>query len=132
MTTHKLPTPSSKFYQVRDDLLILHKELITFERQRYESLYGRIEGSGDFLGIVMQHPAFTWLRRFSELIVAYDEYMQDKPTLKIMSEDQIFAYTKKLIIPNETGDEFEQKYFVAIQNAPHIALLHSKLKQALA
>lgn len=129
MNSDELSQPTNIFYQVRDLLLELHKELLLFERTNYESIHGRITTNGDFLTIIMSHSSFSWLRKLSELIVLFDEYIHQKASTKEINENQIFDYTKKLLLPDENGEEFAKKYFTAIQKEPGIAILQLKIKQ---
>ncbi len=51
--------------ELRHTLLDLHKSLLDAQRIRYERDHGRISTSGEFLGLVLEHPAFAWLRTLS-------------------------------------------------------------------
>ena len=56
----------------RNMLLTLHKSLIDFERARYEQLHGPV-GPAQFLNLLLEDQGFSWLRKFSTLIVEIDE-----------------------------------------------------------
>ena len=58
--------------QLRRAVLELHKALMDAQRIRYERLHGRIATNGEFLGLVLEHPQFAWLRALSALIARLD------------------------------------------------------------
>ena len=47
---------------LRHTLLELHKAMLGVQRIEYERANGRIETSGEFLGLVLNHPDFEWIR----------------------------------------------------------------------
>lgn len=118
---------TEKFIPLRDHLLDLHRALLTFEKHKYEGVYGRIATNGEYLALVMDHIHFKWLRQLSELIVLIDEMIQPKepwPADKITS---LLQTTQMLLIPNEMGSEFNQKYHVATQNDPVATMAHGQV-----
>ena len=58
--------------EVRRSLLDLHKALLDAQQIRYEREHGRVRSSGELLGLVLEHPAFAWLRSLSALIARLD------------------------------------------------------------
>src|SRR6516225_7032041 len=62
---------------LRHALLDLHKALMDAQRIAYERTHGRIATSGEFLGLVLEHPEFAWLRSLSALIARLDEWLDD-------------------------------------------------------
>ena len=62
--------------EVRHALLALHKALLDAQRIRYEREHGRIESSFQFLGLVVEHPEFAWIRSLSALIAEMDEWSE--------------------------------------------------------
>lgn len=113
-------------------LLALHKELLGFERKQYESINGSVGSSGNFLGILMNHPSFNWLRKLSGLIVMVDEIIDPSEKNKIeQSPREILLDIEKLLQPDEQGQEFAQKYHTAIHNEPTIAMAHGQAMNEL-
>lgn len=113
-------------------LLALHKELLEFEKKNYETLHGKIGSSGTFLSLLMNDPAFNWLRKLSGLIVMIDEIIDpsEKNTIE-QSPREILLDIEKLLQPDEQGQEFAQKYHTAIHHEPTIAIAHGQAMNEL-
>jgi hypothetical protein len=62
---------------LRHALLDLYKSLMDAQRVAYERTHGRISTSNKFLGLVLEHPEFAWLRELSALIARLDEWMEE-------------------------------------------------------
>src|SRR5207342_2724549 len=63
---------------LRDGLLILHKSLLELERAVYERDVAPITSTGQYLNLVLEDPAFQWLRELSAFIVIIDEALAQK------------------------------------------------------
>ena len=117
--------------EIRQSLLHLHKTLLDSEREIYERRHGRIETSVRFLELLMHDPWFDWLHRLSELIVQIDEMLDaDEPPGK-RGLDGVIDQTKGLLAPSENGDEFQRKYFTALQQSPEVVLAHGEVVRLL-
>lgn len=116
-----------KFVPLRDHLLDLHRSLLTFEKHKYEGVYGRIATNGEYLALVMDHVHFKWLRQLSELIVLIDEMIQAKEPWHEDKVTTLLQATQMLLVPNEMGSEFQQKYHVATQNNPAATMAHGQV-----
>ena len=116
---------------VRKVLLSLHKTLLDFEREAYEREQGKIGNSYEFLNLVMSDPWFAWLRRLSELIVEMDELLADRKSPQETTASALIQQSKMLLTPVESGDEFQRKYFVAMQQSPEVVLAHAEFAKAL-
>lgn len=112
-------------------LLRLHKALLDNERDIYEQTYGRVSG-GELYRLVLNHEQFAWLRPISELIVRIDELLDADDPLTIDDAESLFAQTRSLLSPSESGAGFDRKYFDALQREPAAVLAHREVKQALA
>ena len=121
--------------QLRQGLLRLHKILLELERTAYERGRGRISNSYEYLQLVLKDPWFDWLHRVSELIVQIDETLEtansDTPSTE---EDALALITraKLLLVPAESGSEFQKNYFLALQQSPDVVLLHAEMMRILA
>jgi hypothetical protein len=115
--------------QLRQGLLELHKTLLNLERAEYEQTWGPVATPARFFELVTTHPAFKWLRSLSELIISLDE-LADKPDPTANLPD-LLLYTKALLTPNESGNEFARKYQAALQKHPGVAVAHGHVMQAL-
>jgi hypothetical protein len=116
---------------VRDVLLRLHKTLLDFEREAYERARGKISNSYEFLNLVMSDPWFAWLRRLSELIVEIDELLADRESPQELTGTALIQQSKMLLTPVETGNEFQRKYFEAVQQSPEVVLAHAEFAKVL-
>lgn len=124
---HRLP-------QVRQQLLALHRALLTSQRVGYERVHGRLS-SGAFLEQVVHAPEFAWLQPMTALIVSLDEALD--LTKSATSEDAAqveaayLADAKKLLVVNAEGSDFERHYAAALQEAPEVVLEHGALVRLL-
>lgn len=118
---------------LRQGLLRLHKTLLDLERRDYERARGPIGNSYEFLQLVLKDPWFDWLHRLSELIVQIDETLDshaEKPATEADAK-ALVERAKALLVPAETGSEFQKNYFLALQQSPDVVLLHSEIVKLL-
>jgi hypothetical protein len=118
---------------LRQGLLRLHKTLLDLERRDYERARGRIGNSYEFLQLVLKDPWFDWLHRLSELIVQIDETLDSHSETPATEADAkaLIERAKALLVPAETGSEFQKNYFLALQQSPDVVLLHSEVIKLL-
>lgn len=116
---------------VRGVLLSLHKTLLDYERDAFEREQGKISNSYEFLNLVMSDPWFAWLRRLSELIVEMDELLASRESPRETTGAALISQSKILLTPLEAGDEFQRKYFAAMQQSPEVVLAHAEFAKAL-
>jgi len=119
--------------ELRHGLLRLHKLLLDLERRDYERARGRINNSYEFLQLVLKDPWFDWLHRLSELIVQIDETLDPHTETPATEADAkaLMERAKALLVPAETGSEFQKNYFLALQQSPDVVLLHSEVVKLL-
>jgi hypothetical protein len=117
--------------EVRRVLLRLHKSLLDFERLGYEREHGRIDNSYEFLNLVMHNPWFAWLRHLSELIVQIDEALDTREPTNESTAAALIEEARLLIVPTESGSEFQQKYFASVQQSPEVVLAHAEFAKLL-
>jgi hypothetical protein len=126
------PAPEPLLRRLRElrlALLRLHKTLLDAEREVYERVYGQVSG-GELLQLVIGDEHFAWLHAFSELIVQIDELLDaDEPTAP--EAESLLTQARALLRPSEEGDEFERKYFAALQRGPDAILAHREVAQVL-
>ena len=116
---------------VRTALLRLHKTLLDFERAGYERVHGALGNSYQFLQLVMSDPWFAWLRQLSELIVEMDELLAAKETPNEATGAALIQNARMLLIPAESGSEFQKKYFAAMQQSPEVVVAHAEFAKVL-
>lgn len=124
-------TTVEKLRAVRHVLLRLHKSLLDFERQSYERGHGRINNSYEFLNLVMQNPWFAWLRQLSELIVQMDELLDAREGAAETTAVALIEEARLLLTPAELGEEFQRKYFAAVQQSPEVVIAHAEFARVL-
>ncbi len=112
-------------------LLTVHKSLLDHERVRYEQAHGKIGSSGELLQLVIGDPWFAWLRAASGAIVQIDEFLESKTPADPREGEALLAQSRTLMIPSESGNEFQRQYFRSIQESPEIAHLQGEWKRAL-
>lgn len=117
--------------RVRTVLLRLHKTLLDFERAAYEREHGTIGNSYQFLQLVMNDRGFAWLRQLSELIVEMDELLAAKETPNENTGAALIQQASMLLTPAESGSEFQQKYFAAMQQSPEVVVAHAEFAKVL-
>lgn len=114
----------------RNMLLTLHKSLIDFERARYEQLHGPV-GPAQFLNLLLEDQSFSWLRKFSTLIVEIDEMfdLKDGVTSEMVSAN--LSKVKELIGMTDADGNFGSRYLFALQNSSESAETQAKLQGLL-
>jgi hypothetical protein len=100
-------------------LLRLHKSLLDDERVQFERVRGRIESSGEFLQLVLHDEWFAYLRPLSALVVQIDELLDAEAATK-EEAGALIAQARAMLKPSETGNEFERRYYAAIQRDPDV------------
>ena len=126
----QLSEPTSQLMKdLRRGLLRLHKILLDQERAAYERGHGTVS-SGEMLQLVINHEQFAWLHAISELIVRVDEALEAKePATTEEDAEALLAQAQSLLIPAETGNEFQRKYYAALQSEPAAVLAHREVIQ---
>jgi hypothetical protein len=114
---------------LRRTLLHLHKTLLDWERAAYERVHGRVSGH-ELLHAILNDPQFVWLRPVSELIVRIDETLEnDVPGGAGTQASQgdvsaIITQARTLVVPDETGNRYAQRYHTALQEHPDAVFAH--------
>lgn len=130
--TEQLSTAArERLRALRLALLRLHKSLLDAERVSFERRHGRVEGSGEFLQLVTNHPWFAWLRALSELVVQFDELLELEEA-GAADAGSLLKRTRELLRPSDEGDAFARRYFEALQNNPEVVLAHAEAARHLA
>ncbi len=117
--------------QLRDLLLEQHKILIHREREEYEKAHGPVGGPGQFLRLLLNEPAFAWLKQISTLVVEIDEALSRKSTAGQTEADALLVQAGDLMRPRETGSDFQVRYNWAVQESPEVTILQCKIERLL-
>ncbi|MBD3884793.1 hypothetical protein IFO70_23950 [Phormidium tenue FACHB-886] len=132
MVSDSFDTSFQQLRELRPKLLRLHKALLDSERITYEQRHGRIQSSGEFLRLVIDHEWFSWLRPISQFIVQIDEVLKAKEPVTLSQVTDLLNQARLLLQPSEDGTPMEKRYFHAIQRDPAIAMMHGEISQLLA
>ena len=112
--------------QLRHTLLELHKAMLDAQRIEYERAHGRIETSGEFLGLVLNHPEFEWIRALSALIAQLDEWAEEMETASPAEYDGIVEALRSLIRPEGANAAFSARYWRMVEDVPGVTVAHVK------
>ncbi len=110
--------------QLRNGLLRLHKSLLDSERASYERDVARITSTGQYLGLVLNDPWFSWLHDLSQFIVMVDETLDLEEPATAEDAGRLIAQARDLVSPSEGGVGFKRRYFEALQRDPAAVLAH--------
>jgi hypothetical protein len=116
---------------LRHALLELHKAMLDAQRIRYERTHGRIESSGKFLQLVVQDPAFEWIRALSALIAQLDQWADDSETASDQQLSSILEALRALIRPEGKNADFTRRYWEMIEDDPDVTVGHVKVWRLL-
>lgn len=108
----------------RKGLVRVHKTLIDLERVRYEKVHGRVENTGRLLQLLLEDPAFGWVRPLSSLIVRMDAVLADEAALQPAEVAPLVDEARRYLRPDPEGAEFARRYDQAIQESPDVVLAH--------
>jgi hypothetical protein len=114
----------------RDLLLKLHKNLVDHERAIWEGINGQVT-AGQFLNVLLEDPDFSWLRKFSTLIVDIDEMFAAKDGSSTEAVDLHLQKLHELISMKDEDEEFKAKYQAALQQDLDAAARQGELRLLL-
>ena len=121
---------TEKLRNVRNLLLKQHKTLLDREREFYEGIHGKLT-AGAFLNVILEDGDFSWLRKFSMLIVEIDELFAAKGGYDPAMIDANLVASKELIDLVGGDEMFNAKYEFALQHNEEAASLHGEIVDAL-
>lgn len=107
-------TNADRLRDARDLLLKLHKNLVDHERAIWEGINGPAT-PGQFLNVLLEDPDFSWLRKFSTLIVDIDEMFAQKDGFSTDAVELHLTKLKDLISMKDEDEAFLAKYQAALQ-----------------
>jgi hypothetical protein len=127
-----VPDFRTRLKTLRDGLLRLHKSLLELERAAYERDVAPITSTGQYLNLVMDDPAFKWLRELSAFVVMIDEALAQKaPPLAEADAERFVAQARALLSPAEEGIGFARHYFDIMQREAGAVLAHRDMLQVM-
>jgi hypothetical protein len=116
---------------LRHSVLALHKALLDAQRIRYEREHGRISTSGEFLGLVLEHPSFAWLRTLSALIARIDEWIEEEAEKPAGELPDLIEALRSLIAREGGHPTFGAPYWLIVNEVPAVLVEHVKLWRLL-
>jgi hypothetical protein len=119
--------------EVRHAMLELHRRMIDAQRIQYERLHGRIATTNEFLGLVLEHPEFEWIRALSALVAQLDEWRENEEANAADEEDfeAILETLRRLVQRNGPNTQFAARYWEMIDSTPEVLIEHVKLTRIL-
>ena len=112
---------------LRHSVLELHRALRDALRVRYEREHGRIESAGQFLGIILNHPDFDWLRELSALIAQLDEWLEGGEEASDEEFEGLLATLRSMIQVGGPNTRFNKPYWQLVEEVPEVLVEHVKL-----
>lgn len=100
-------------------LLHLHKNLVDLARNNYERSYGKIS-SGKFLNLLISNEEFSWLRKFSILIVEIDEMFDLDDGYEEKHLDTNIKKIRELLSLNSEDQDFNTKFTKVLEKNQQI------------
>lgn len=111
-------------------LLSLHGILLDRERRAYEERHGFV-ASRELLHLLLHDERFSWLRSLSSMIAKIDEVVDADEPLPPESLQSAFREARRLL-KSGTGGDFQDKYYLALQESPDVIMAHAAVSRVLA
>lgn len=121
---------AERLRSARNSLLKLHKNLVDHERAIWEGINGP-STPGQFLNVLLEDRDFSWLRKFSTLIVDIDEMFAQKDGYAIETVELHLKKLRELVSMKDEDEEFKAKYKAALQQDLDAAARQGDLKSLL-
>ena len=118
---------NSRVDAVRHALLELHKAMIDAQRVRYEREHGRIATASEYLGIVLEHPQFEWIRSLSALMAQLDEWREEAGAASGLEFEDILDAVRLLLQRDGPNPHFALPYWEMLEATPEVFIAHVKL-----
>jgi hypothetical protein len=125
-------SPRERLTHLRNGLLRLHKSLLDSEKAAYERDIARITSTGQYLGLVLNDPWFSWLHELSQFIVLVDETLDFEEPATAADADRLIAQARELVSPSEDGSGFRRRYFETMQRDAEAVLAHRDMMKVFA
>jgi hypothetical protein len=123
MNDHALPA-------LRNQLLSLHKLLMSVERAAYEKEENVIQSPMQFLQLLMEHERFAWLRQLSQMVVVMDEAMEEKPPITKERADALVGEARHRLIGSEEPGSFAARYAKVREREAEVAAAHAQISKS--
>lgn len=121
---------SERLRDARNLLLKLHKNLVDHERAIWEGINGPATNT-QFLNLLIEDADFSWLRKFSTLIVDIDEMFAQKDGYPAESVELHLRRLRELLSMEDEDEDFKAKYQAALQQDLEAAARQGDLRSLL-
>ena len=121
---------TERLRDARNLLLKLHKNLVDHERAIWEGINGPVTAA-QFLNVLLEDPDFSWLRKFSTLIVDIDEMFAQKDGYSSEAVELHLRKLRELISMEDEDAAFRAKYQAALQQDVDAAARQGDLRLLL-
>ncbi len=126
------PDTTTRLQPVRHAVLDLHRAMLEAERRAWQQLNGRVVTNAEMLQLTIHDPWFAWLRPLTSALVALDDAMMDRTVDTEAQAPVLMETLATLLHPDESGNDFQQRYFEFLQRSPDVAVAHAVAAKALA
>lgn len=116
----------AKLDQVSRVLLRLHKALLDDERTIYETEHGVVNSTHAMFQIVLNHPNFKWLGKFSSLIVLMDEAASVRRPAPEATSQGLLAEARALLNFEAEDKTFVEQFQKAIRRSLEVKDLYEE------
>ena len=116
----------AKLDQVSRALLRLHKALLDDERTIYETEHGAVTSTHAMFQIVLNHPNFKWLGKFSSLIVLMDEAASVRRPAPEVTSQGLLAEARSLLNLGAGEKTFVEQFQKAINRSLQVKDLYEE------
>ena len=128
---HEQRHTRAEWHQLSRALLRLHKALLDGERTVYEGMHGPIASNGEYLQLVLGHPAFAWLHHLSRVMAELDDLIDADDASAAEKIHDLTASLRTMLTPVEGDEGFGRRYREALQRDPEVVLAHGAVKHLL-
>lgn len=114
-------------------ILAVHRSLLHFQKEIYESANDRKLSPHEFLHLTMTDPDFEWLKALSTMIVQIDEAVDDKERKTELAEIRVQAVAelRELFIDPSKNQEFKARIIQALEKNASIWMEIAELRKQL-
>jgi hypothetical protein len=133
MILNRLESTADRLPPVRNLLAQLHQSLLQAERVELERERGRI-GSGEYLGLLLHDPRFSWLRPMGRMVAKLDDVITTaektgNPISQIEAANLLDEVGSVVSLRSRLEGGF--RYSEWLQRDPDVILAHGALSNAL-
>lgn len=127
-TTESIKAELTKISQL---LLRVHKSLLQYQKEKYESKAEKTLSPYDVLHLSMSHEDFDWLKKITSLVVRMDESLDDETTVISELHKSVLVEVHSLFDDSQLYADFKEKLKVAQSRDPMLVVQVLELKKTI-